>query len=66
MSRKQEYTFAGASAVMVLVVIAFAGYGYLENIIHLASSQLAVTGLCLLRVVGIFIPPLGILMGWFF
>ena len=66
MSRKQEYTFVGVSAVMALVAIAFAAYGYIENIIHLVASPLAATTLCALRLIGIFMPPLGIFMGWFF
>lgn len=45
----------------VLVLI-----GWIMNIGHVIHSPIALTGLFIVRVAGIFIPPLGGFMGWFF
>ncbi len=48
-------------AAVVLVVFFF--IGYLMNIVRLASSK-TLTGLSLLRVIGVFAFPMGGLLGW--
>jgi len=56
--------------VAIIAVIVVGGaiggvvYGYVENIIVLYHTTLAFTAPCILRVVGIFVPPLGVVMGY--
>jgi nucleoside permease NupC len=49
-------------AVIVLVVFVVALVAYLANIVRLVRAQ-AINGLTLARVVGIFIFPLGVILG---
>ena len=52
--------------VTAVVAIAAAGaYGWIMNIVKLVQSGLdSVTGLLIARAVGIFFPPLGVVMGY--
>ena len=53
-----------ASLVWLVIVIA-AGYGWVMNIITLAHSSFdVITGMLVLRVVGIFVAPLGTVLGF--
>jgi nucleoside permease NupC len=49
-------------AVLVLIVLGVAVIAYLANIVRLVRAQ-AINGLTLARVVGIFIFPLGVILG---
>lgn len=41
--------------------------GYVMNIVHLVGmDHVFQTGLGITRFVGLFVPPLGVFMGWFF
>jgi len=46
-----------------LVLVILGGIGWICNIIEIAHADL-VTGLVILRVVGIFMFPLGAVLGW--
>ena len=51
--------YSAAIAIFVSVV-----YGYIANIVHLVSNTEPV-GMVAGRVIGIFIAPLGIILGYF-
>lgn len=49
-----------------LFVVFLAGYGWINNIIKLIGMSIdPLTGLLIVRVVGIFIPPVGAIVGYF-
>lgn len=56
-------TLFGIGSVVVLVVLAV--IGWVLNILALASAG-AVDGEVILRAIGIFVFPIGVVMGWFF
>lgn len=56
----------GIVGMLVLISFICAGiYGWVENIIKLVHiADLPITGMFILRVVGIFLAPLGALLGY--
>jgi hypothetical protein len=52
------------AAVALMAVIIAAIYGYIANIVALFHSTGDITGQFILRVVGIFIAPLGSILGF--
>lgn len=50
-------------AVCALLVGAVV-YGYVTNIIVIAHSQFALVPIFILRCIGIFVPPLGVILGF--
>jgi len=58
---KNAFDLTGALLVMIFAILIF--YGYIMNIIELATAQDA-TGLVILRTIGIFIVPLGSILGF--
>jgi hypothetical protein len=52
---------------LLVIVVAILGFvGWVMNIMTIAGSSFNdLTGLLILRVVGIFIAPLGAVLGWF-
>ena len=48
-----------------LLLLILSLYGYINNIIELAVMCCSISGMMVLRVVGIFIPPLGMILGFF-
>jgi hypothetical protein len=52
------------AAITLLVVIIAAIYGYIMNIMILFHSTGDITGQFILRVLGIFIAPLGSILGF--
>lgn len=52
-------------ALIVLFLVGGAIFGYVMNIITIAYANFNdLTGVLVLRVAGLFIPPLGAIMGW--
>ena len=52
--------------VFGLIGISFAGYGYINNILELLNViPFEFTGKSILGIVGVFVPPLGVVMGLF-
>ena len=49
-----------------LVVVVACGYGWVQNIIHLFRMTTVMSGEGAVRIVGIFVAPLGAVLGWFF
>ena len=58
---KNAFDLTGALLVMIFAILIF--YGYIMNIIELATAQ-DVTGLVILRAIGILIVPLGSILGF--
>jgi hypothetical protein len=57
-------TFMAGSFLWIAVIIAMAA-GWIMNIIDLINMPAGITGLFVARVAGIFIPPLGAILGLF-
>ena len=52
--------------MILFLFIGFGGYGYIENILTIFHNVHAViTGEFILRVIGVFMVPLGVVMGYF-
>ena len=52
-------------AIFVVAIIALAGYGWVVNIIKLIGMDFAaITGMMVVRAIGIFMAPLGVVMGY--
>jgi hypothetical protein len=57
----------GAIFLIVIVVALFgaAGYGWVMNLVAIAKANFSqVDGMIILRVVGIFIAPIGVVLGY--
>lgn len=51
--------------IVVIVLTIAAIYGWVMNIVAITQSEfIPITGLLILRIVGIFISPLGAVLGW--
>lgn len=63
--KKSENSFAGTVAALFVIAITVAAvWGWVVNIIALAGNQGESFGLIALRVVGIFMAPLGAILGF--
>jgi hypothetical protein len=63
MNKQKGYTIF---EVIVLIIAIFGIYGWVANIVSLAHSTFdPLTGMVVLRVVGIFVAPLGAVLGYF-
>lgn len=51
-------------AIIWLVVVVGGGIGWVLNIIDIAHTYHIFTGMLILRIVGIFVPPLGAVLGY--
>jgi hypothetical protein len=58
--------FSVGVLVFYLVLLALIGYGWIMNIVTISGSSFSdITGVLVLRVVGIFVAPLGAVLGYF-
>lgn len=65
MSMSSKEQGAIIAALVWLAIVVAATYGWVMNIVHLYYSNFNdITGILILRVVGIFIAPLGSVMGY--
>jgi hypothetical protein len=54
-----------AAVALFFVVMVAAAYGYIHNIVILLSdATVSLTVQVVIRICGIFVPPLGVLMGY--
>lgn len=61
---KHERGFTSVELFVVLVVL-LGGVGWVWNIVKIAGSDFAqITGLLILRIVGVFLAPLGAVLGY--
>jgi hypothetical protein len=58
--------FLGTFAVLWIVVGILAAIGWVINIVHLFGMNPVLTGEGVVRIIGIFVAPLGSIMGLFF
>lgn len=62
---KKQTGFTLVEMVMLLVVV-FGGIGWVWNIAKIVGSDFAqITGLLVMRIIGVFIAPLGAVLGYF-
>ena len=54
---------AVVAGLVALVLIVLSFYGWVNNIVELVRAT-SVTGLVLLRAVGVFVAPIGVIMGY--
>ena len=54
---------AVVAGLVALVLIVLSFYGWVNNIVELVRAT-SVTGLVLLRAVGVFVAPIGVVMGY--
>ncbi len=60
---KQDDFFVLSGMLLILTVVLVAVSGWVMNIISLAHAT-SMNGMVVLRAVGIFVPPLGAVLGW--
>lgn len=51
--------------LILLTIIVAVAYGWIHNIIIIAHSDFIMSGMMALRIVGIFVAPLGVILGYF-
>jgi hypothetical protein len=61
---KERWQFAAMIAVPTLFFIAAAG-GWGANIVHIAHAR-EISGMVVLRVVGMFVFPIGVILGYIY
>ena len=67
MNKRNKYMTGGISyLIFMFSLLVFVLIGWVMNIMDLVKMDLTLTGLCVLKIIGVFIPPLGAVMGWFF
>lgn len=61
---KNQKGFTLTEVIFVIIIFALAG-GWIANIVKLAGMSFDhATGVLILRAIGVFIPPLGAVMGY--
>ena len=62
-----RYQMSAGCVFFYLAFVILMGIGWVKNVIHLVSiEQITFTGEEICRLVGVFLAPLGSLMGWVF
>lgn len=62
----KRVTVSGQLALVLLIVALVGAWGWISNIIKLASMDFGgVTGMLVLRAIGVFVAPLGAVLGFF-
>ena len=61
----KRVTVSGQLARVFLIVVLVGAWGWISNIIKLASMDFGgVTGMLVLRAIGVFVAPLGAVLGF--
>ena len=61
----KRVTVSGQLALVFLIVALVGAWGWISNIIKLASMDFGgVTGMLVLRAIGVFVAPLGVVLGF--
>ena len=66
--KKQQMGFTATELIIVIVglLAIFGAWGWVWNIVKIVGSDFAqITGMLVMRIVGIFIAPLGAILGFF-
>lgn len=61
MKQKDIGSVVAGLVALALIVLSF--YGWVNNILQLADAT-GVTGMVVLRVIGVFVAPLGVVLGY--
>lgn len=51
--------------IIYLVILLAVGYGWIMNIVSMIHMDVVTTGMGVARIAGIFVPPLGAILGYF-
>lgn len=66
MMRNIRVGLSDTGIIAVLMLVALAAVGWILNIISLMSMELLpLTGFVILKIIGIFLFPIGAIIGWF-
>ena len=61
----KRVTVSGQLAIVLVIVALVGAWGWISNIIKLASMDFGgVTGMLVLRAIGVFVAPLGAVLGF--
>ena len=61
----KRVTVSGQLALVLLIVALVGAWGWISNIIKLASMDFGgITGILVLRAIGVFVAPLGAVLGF--
>ena len=61
----KRVTVSGQLALVFVIVALVGAWGWISNIIKLASMDFGgVTGMLVLRAIGVFVAPLGVVLGF--
>lgn len=62
MNRQKGFTIF---ELLIVIVVLLMAVGWVANIVKLASSTFdIITGVLVLRIIGVFVPPVGAVMGF--
>lgn len=65
MRKQRGYTLIELSSLLIAAVVLIGVGGWIANIVKLVGMDFAsVTGMLVVRAIGIFLPPLGAVMGF--
>jgi prepilin-type N-terminal cleavage/methylation domain-containing protein len=64
MKSQLGYTLPELLLVVYLILIVAGGIGWIWNIVKLIDTCCGITGMLVVRAIGIFVPPLGAVMGY--
>ena len=64
MDRLKQLGFT-LTELLITVVVVGGGIGWVWNIVKIAQSDFVLSGLFILRLIGVFVAPLGAIVGYF-
>lgn len=64
MDRLKQLGFT-LTELLITVVVVGGGIGWVWNIVKLIQADLVFTGLIIVRIIGVFVPPVGAIVGYF-
>lgn len=61
----KQLGYTGTLFLIWLVVLAIGGYGWVMNVIEITRSDFGnITGMLVMRIIGVFMAPLGAVLGY--
>ena len=60
----KEKGYSTLAVLFVLALVAVGGWGWVWNILKLMDMCCDISGLFVVRIIGIFVPPLGAIVGF--
>lgn len=65
MHKQKGFSLVDILYVLVAVLAIFGVIGWVMNLFDIANTCCEITGMLVLRVIGVFIAPIGAVLGWF-